>query len=113
MVTLISQYTNKNQGTAKLTDIGNGKTKVVIQLDIMAGQPPANIYSGSCVKIGAVKYTLMEVRNGLKTNSAPGKSKTILNTSLQELHSMLPLAIGVRNLPLSATPSLEYCGNLK
>jgi len=47
MVTLISQYTNKNQGTAKLTDIGNGKTKVVEKSwdgDVRIAAFAANMY---------------------------------------------------------------------
>jgi len=113
-IPLTPQNSGEGNGVsiATLTDLGNEKTKIVIQLDFMAGKPPANIYKGSCLAIGLVAYPLTEVINGLKTNSAPGKSETILNISLQNLRLGRPLAIGIRHLPLSDSLFLAWCGDL-
>ncbi|HTK03717.1 MAG TPA: hypothetical protein VL401_03060 [Alphaproteobacteria bacterium] len=100
-----------NMGTAILTDLSNGKTKIVIRLESMVSKPPAAIYSGSCAKPGAIKYPLTNVSNGLKTNSAPGTSETILNVSLDTLRSQFPLAIGVQST--LSPESLAWCGDLK
>jgi len=99
-----------NVGTAVLTDLGNEKTKIVIQVESMAGKDPANIYTGSCSKLGPIKYPLTQISNGLKTNSAPGKSEAVLNISLDTLRSQFPLAIGVQS---TISPrSLDWCGDV-
>lgn len=99
-----------SEGVAMLTETGNGKTKIIIGLENMAGKLPVAIYRGSCNKIGPIKFTLSNINNGFKTNSGTGKSETILDMSLDSLRSQEPLAIGVRST-ISSGP-LDWCGEI-
>lgn len=109
---MAAQNETGETGTTTLTDLGNGKTKIDLKIDNVPGGQPANIYMGSCINPGLVKYPLIDVTNGLKTNLGPGASETTLNVSLQNLHSMLPLAIGVRYAGSFTSPFLASCGDL-
>jgi hypothetical protein len=66
-------------GTATFTDMGNGKTHVVIQASgAGAGPQPSHIHPGSCAQLDPTPaYTLSSVVNGM--------SATDVDASLQDL----------------------------
>jgi len=100
-------------GKATLTDLGNGQTKVTINLTMVAGGGlPAYIISGTCAGQGQIKYHLTDITNGLLTNTAPGSSETILNVSFKNIQSSLPLAIAVRYSQNTPPTYLLSCGDL-
>lgn len=103
-VTLSEQNDSGQSGTATLSEV-DGKVKVTLQ---MSGAPagvtqPAHIHEGSCPDVGAVKYPL--------TSPVDGVSETILDVTLEQLKSELPLGINVHK---SATEAAVYvsCGDL-
>lgn len=112
-ITMNAENYTGETGTATLTDLGGGQTKILLEIDNVPGGQLANIYIGSCSEPGSVKYPLTDVTNGFQTNIAPGSSETILNVSIKDLLSMLPLAIGVRYAGSFTSPFLASCGNLK
>jgi len=106
---LYEQNDSKESGSAMLTDAG-GKTKVSIEL---FGSPsdivqPAHIHAGSCAGLGEVKYPLASVKGD---GAGPGGSETILDASLGQLISELPLAVNVHQ---SAQELSRYvaCGDI-
>ncbi|HSE34617.1 MAG TPA: peptidoglycan-binding protein [Candidatus Paceibacterota bacterium] len=64
---------------------------------------PAHIHVGSCPTPGAVKYPLNPVVNG--------KSKTVLDVSVEELVKGLPLAVNLHKSATELATSVA-CGNL-
>lgn len=74
-------------GTAKLTDLGDDKTKVEIMVTGMpaGASQPTHIHEGSCAALGAVKWSL--------NNLDSGASSTTLDKSLEDILKELPLAI--------------------
>ncbi len=93
------------KGAAIFTDIGNGQTKV--ELDMTGGpkntDQPAHIHSGSCDSLGGIVYTLNYVRNGY--------SETILDISLDQLLDE-PLAINIHKSSKDLQNYLS-CGDIK
>jgi len=104
-VSLAAQNNSGESGTAQLTDMGGGKTRVVLAL---TGAPdgvaqPVHIHEGSCATLNATpKYPL--------TNLANGKSETVVDVAMSELLSK-PYAI---NAHKSAQEVSVYvtCGNI-
>ncbi|HWA51729.1 MAG TPA: hypothetical protein VG895_01585 [Patescibacteria group bacterium] len=103
-VALDTQNKSGESGTATLQEV-NGQ--VVVTLN-MAGFPkgieqPAHIHLGSCPNPGAIKYPLTSVMNGTST--------TTLNVTMDQLKSMMPLAINVHK---SVAQSSTYysCGDV-
>ncbi|MDD5043614.1 MAG: DUF333 domain-containing protein [Patescibacteria group bacterium] len=86
-ISLIPQNDSGEAGVAVVAATLN-ETEVLIELASYPLDPqPVYIQKGSCAKLGEVSY---------KLNSATeGKSKTILNISLDDLMASLPLAINV------------------
>ncbi|MGH2720204.1 MAG: CHRD domain-containing protein [Actinomycetota bacterium] len=67
-------------GTATLTAVDATKTKVLVSLSGAAtGSQPAHIHSGTCSKLGAIKYPLSTLEQG--------KSESTIAASLQDLRS--------------------------
>ena len=64
-------------GTATLTDLGNGTTRVVLNLASTNPEMLAHIHVDACPGVGAVKYPL--------ANPVNGQSTTIVNASLSEI----------------------------
>jgi hypothetical protein len=93
-VKITSQNNSGESGTATLTNLGNNQTRVDLNLTGFAkGVPqPAHIHSGSCTKLGPVKYPLNPVVDGKSTTIVSGVS---LSTLLDEL----PLAINIHKSP--------------
>lgn len=101
---LATQNNSGESGTATLTE-ANGQTTVVVEMTGFTANvsQPAHIHLGSCPKVGAVKYPLTNVLNG--------KSTTVLNATLSQIQSELPLGI---NIHKSAAEASVYtaCGDL-
>ena len=78
-LTLTPQNNSGISGTATLTDLGGGKTRVALQATgAGAGPEPAHIHPGSCAQLDATPaFTLTNVTNGSST--------TDIDTSLQQL----------------------------
>lgn len=86
-ININEQNSSGQTGAAIIRSLDNNKTIVVIGL---AGTPidslePAHIHRGSCTNLGAIRYPLNPVDNGL--------SLTVLNVPITQLRSELPLAI--------------------
>lgn len=103
-VNLSDQNESGEMGTATLMEVG-GKVKVTLKLTgAKAGvTQPAHIHTGKCPDVGAVKYPL--------TSPVDGMSETMLDVTLAQLKSELPLGINVHK---SATEAKVYvsCGDL-
>lgn len=105
VVVLAAENNSGEKGTAVLTDAG-GKTKVVVTV----ANPPQNvaqlahIHVGACPTVGAVKYPLNNLLNGV--------SETILDVTISQLKAMLPLAINVHKSVVDAKTYVS-CGDLK
>ncbi len=104
-VTLSEQNKSGESGTATLMEV-DGKVKVTLKL---TGAPtgvaqPAHIHVGACPDVGAVKYPL--------TSPIDGMSETVLDVTLAQLKSELPLGINVHK---SGDEVKVYvsCGDLK
>lgn len=104
IITLTEQNSSSESGTAILAE-ENGKVKVTLKL---TGAPanveqPAHIHVGACPEVGAVKYSLTNVVNGM--------SETVLDVTLEQLRSELPLGLNVHK---SAPEVKVYvsCGDL-
>ena len=104
-VPILEQNNSGEEGKASLTEV-DGKVKVALT---MTGSPkdvaqPAHIHVGVCPEVGAVKYPLTNVVNGV--------SETMLDVSLDQLKDQLPLGINVHK---SAAEAKIYtaCGDLK
>lgn len=87
-ITLNEQNKSGQSGKVVITEV-NGKAKVIVNL---TGKPsstpqPSHIHLNSCSNIGAVKYELTNVGNGA--------SQTMIDVSLDELLTQLPLSINV------------------
>jgi hypothetical protein len=83
---LAAQNNSGISGTATLTDLGGGKTRIAIQVTgAGAGPEPAHIHPGSCAQLNPTPaFTL--------TNVANGSSTTDVDTSLDQLTSQ-PFAV--------------------
>jgi len=90
-VVLSAQNDSGESGTVTIIK-DNGEIKVAVSL---SGAPssaqPAHIHIGSCADLGGVKYPLSNVLNG--------SSETIIDVSLGQLLSELPLAVNVHKSP--------------
>ncbi len=109
-VELGAQNNSGETGTATMTE-ENGKTRVVLALE---GVPddilqPAHIHTGSCAKIGGVKYPLTNVSG---VGDGRGGSETVVDVSLDSLTAMLPLAINVHQSSEKANVYVA-CGDIK
>ncbi|HEY1296707.1 MAG TPA: hypothetical protein VGJ60_26820 [Chloroflexota bacterium] len=78
-LTMSPQNNSGMSGTATFTDMGNGKTHVVMQVSgAGAGPEPAHIHPGSCSELNPTPaFTLSSVVNGM--------SATDVDASLQQL----------------------------
>ncbi len=103
-VTLKAENNSGQDGTAMLTDMGGGKTKVVLDLrNSPAGPQPAHVHEGTCANLNpAPKHPL--------TNVVNGRSETMLDVRMSDL-MMGNLAINVHK---SAQEAQTYvsCGDI-
>lgn len=103
-VQLAAQNTSGISGTATLTDLGGGKTRVVVNVTGAAGgNEPAHIHEGTCATLNpAPKYPLTNVQNGAST--------TEVNVSLADLQKS-PYAINLHKSPQDV-PTYVACGDI-
>ena len=103
-VQLNEQNNSTQTGQAMLSD-SDGKTKIVLDLNNYKQNvaQPAHIHLGTCSKLGSVKYPLMPIVNG--------KSETMLNISVSQLLSGLPLAVNVHKSAAEANVYVS-CGDI-
>lgn len=104
-VPLLEQSDSGEIGVATLIEV-DGKVKVTLS---MAGAPtgvvqPAHIHLGACPDVGAVKYPLTSPKDGM--------SETMLDVTLAQLKSELPLGINVHKSGAEAGVYVS-CGDLK
>ena len=104
-IPLAVQNASGTAGTATLTDIGGGRTRVDIRVTVGPGgsaSMPNHIHQGRCPAVGAVTHPLNAVTNGMGT--------TEVSASLTEL---LAGTFAI-NLHRSAAESSVYvsCGNV-
>lgn len=76
-------------GTAWVQSIGQdkGQIEVTLKFEVLVQQTaqPAHIHLGSCAELGKIAYSLNAVENGF--------SQTILNVSIDQLRSQVPLVL--------------------
>lgn len=104
-VTLSALNSSGQTGTAELTDMGNGKTKVVIMTKGQAAgvSQPVHIHEGTCSNLTATpKYPLTALSNGM--------SETTVNAALADLTAK-PYAINVHKSSQEASVYVA-CGNI-
>ena len=68
-------------GTATLTDMGGGRTQVVVRVSVgPGGSPnmPGHLHTGRCPQVGAVIYPLNNVMNGTSTTDVNASLADIL-----------------------------------
>jgi hypothetical protein len=103
-VQVLAQNNSGQSGTATLTDLGDGTTKVVLSLtDLGPAQQPVHIHEGTCTTLNPTpKYPLTSLVNG--------KSETVVPVALSQLLAQ-PFAI---NAHKSAQEVAVYtaCGNI-
>lgn len=104
VITLSPENKSGESGVATLTE-ESGKLKVSINLvNFPKNVPqPVHIHVGSCPGVGAVKYPLTNVLNG--------NSETVLDTTLEQIKTALPLAINVHK-STTLTKTYVSCGRL-
>ncbi len=103
VVNLSAQNNSGLSGTATLTDLGGGKTRVELRLSGPEGNYPAHVHMGSCANLDpAPQYPLANVVGGTST--------TEINASLASIQQS-PHAI---NLHKSAQELATYvaCGDI-
>lgn len=103
-VNLATENDSGESGTAMLKE-ENSKTTVTLNLTGYAKDvpQPAHIHVGACPGVGAVKYPLNDVLNGV--------SVTTLNVTMDQLKKDLPLAINVHKSAKDITVYTS-CGDL-
>jgi Cu/Zn superoxide dismutase len=103
-ITLKTQNNSGQSGTAVLTDMGNGTTKIVVDTtNPTAAAQPIHIHEGTCANLTPqVKYPL--------TTTANGKSETTVNVALSALLAT-PHAVNIHKSPQEAAVYVA-CGEI-
>jgi len=104
-IQLGAQNNSNVSGTATLTDLGNGQTRVVVNVTgFTAGTPsPIHIHEGTCAALNpAVKFPL--------TNLVGGKSETTVSVALSAILAQ-PHAINAHKSAQEASVYIA-CGNI-
>lgn len=104
-VTLEEQNTSGISGNVALTEV-NGRVNVILTLQgsLTDASHPAHIHLGSCPTPGAIKYNLANAKNGAST--------TVLDVSMEDVKSNLPLAVNVHESD-QKMQNYVSCGNLE
>ncbi len=105
MIAIEQTGVSGQSGTATFQKEGD-QTKVSLSMvgKSFSSPQPAHIHVGECPKPGSVKYPLNNVING--------KSETVIAVKIEDLFSMLPLAINVHKSTEEAS-IYTACGDLK
>jgi hypothetical protein len=103
-IILSEQNDSGESGTATLTEI-DGKVKVTLEMTGFAEgvTQPAHIHLGACPDVGAVKYPLTSVSDGM--------SVTTIDMTLEQLKPELPLGINVHKSQAEASVYVS-CGDI-
>jgi len=103
-VVLSEQNGSGESGTATLMEV-DGKVKVTFNLTgaTEGVTQPAHIHMGSCPDVGAVKYPLTSPVNGV--------SETMLDLTLDQIKSELPLGINVHKSETEVNAYVS-CGDI-
>ncbi len=103
---MLAQSGSQQPGTAVLTDLGGGRTQVVITLTgpVSSVAQPAHIHTGSCPNPGAVRYPLNDV--------VSGRSETVVEADMASLFGTEALAVNVHKSAVEASVYVS-CGDLK
>lgn len=103
-VQLATQNASGVSGTATLTDIGGGKTRVEIRVSPGGNaNQPAHVHEGTCANLNpAPKIPLNNVTNGTSTTDVDATIATILS---------MPHAINLHKSP-QELPVYTACGNV-
>jgi len=104
MATLTAQNGSGQNGTAQLMDMGDGTTKVIVDISSTTSDPqPIHIHNGTCDTLNPVpKYPLTTMVNG--------HSETVVNVSVSDLLAA-PFAINVHKSAKEASVYVS-CGNI-
>jgi hypothetical protein len=104
-IPLAAQNASGVTGTAVITDMGGGKSKVVINVSggKTATTGPAHIHSGRCPEPGAVVVPLTNVANGTSTTEVAVPISAMLGAA----H-----AINLHETGVSGVPGYVSCGNI-
>lgn len=88
-VNMISRNNSGQTGAARLTDLGDGRTGVLVVVNSQPAnsEQPAHIHVGTVENTGDIKYPLTPLRNG--------SSETVLNVPLGQIMGELPLVVNV------------------
>jgi len=80
-LTMNAQNNSGISGTSTFTDLGNGKTRVVMQVSgAGSGPEPAHIHPGSCADLDPTPvYTLTSVTNGASTTDVDSTLAELLD----------------------------------
>ncbi len=103
-VNLATQGSSGVAGTATLTDLGGGRTQVVVRVSTGGNTTmPAHIHEGTCATLNPTpKYPLNTVMNGTSTSE--------VNVSISDLLAA-PYAINLHKSPQEANVYVA-CGNV-
>ena len=103
-IQLSPQNNSGQSGTATLTDLGDGTTKVVLSLTNLGATPqPVHIHEGSCATLNPTpKYPL--------TNMVNGKSEAVVKVAMGQLLAQ-PFAINAHK-SAQEVPVYTACGNI-
>lgn len=101
---LATQNDSAQTGTAVITDIGNGKTRVTIRISNppQNGVQPAHIHSSLCETIGGVLHSL--------NNVVGGYSETVLLVPYATIMTQTPFSINVHKSSSDLATSVA-CGD--
>jgi hypothetical protein len=104
MASLTEQNGSGQNGTAQLVDMGDGTTKVIVDITSNTPDPqPIHIHNGTCATLDPKpKYPLTTMVNG--------HSETVVNVSVSDLLAA-PFAINVHKSAAEASVYVS-CGNI-
>lgn len=104
-IPLTAQNGSGVTGTAVITDLGGGKSKVVLTVSggKTATTGPAHIHAGKCPEPGAVVAPLTNVANGTSTTELAVPISAMLGAA----H-----AINLHETGVSGVPGYVSCGNI-
>jgi hypothetical protein len=93
-------------GTATLTDLGGGRTRVDIRANAASPNMPAHIHADVCPGVAAVVFPLTNVMNGTSTTEVNASLADIMargkSINLHESPQTSQIYVGCGNLPTSA-----------
>lgn len=104
-------------GTATLTDLGGGRTRVVVRVSpVVNPNMPAHIHADRCPGVEAVVFPLTNVMNGESTTEVNASLADIMARgkaiNLHRSPQEVPIYVACGNLPTSAAAPAQMPGAL-